>query len=181
MGLYFDQQLHQTVIWLEKRAFLVAVLTTAQTHCAFSQNIAPVLNIFCIQIFLLILSCFIYFNQGRRSCPRASCSIWLFILQHLQITLYSHSETCFADGPTLLSRYDICKGLTCKNDIASFINHRFWHFWSDFLNLWLGNKCNVFSERMKICLYWWAIEKYLTRCNNSICLYLDFRTDELLN
>ena len=41
---------------------------TAQTHFAFSQNIAPVLILFCMQISLLILSNFTYFDQGRASC-----------------------------------------------------------------------------------------------------------------
>ena len=36
------------VVWLEKRGFFVGVLITVQTHCSFSQKIAPVLNIFCM-------------------------------------------------------------------------------------------------------------------------------------
>ena len=46
--------LHLALMWLQKRAFLVAVLTIVPTHCAFSQKIAPVLNIFARKCFLLL-------------------------------------------------------------------------------------------------------------------------------
>ena len=41
-GLHFDPWLHFTVVWLDKRAFLVSVMTSVHTHCAIYQNIAPV-------------------------------------------------------------------------------------------------------------------------------------------
>ena len=44
-GFHFDPWLHLAVVWLQKRAFLVSVLTSVQTHCAIYQNIAPVMNI----------------------------------------------------------------------------------------------------------------------------------------
>ena len=53
------------MVWLEKRAFFAAILTSVQTRCASSQKIPPVLN------FFLHVKC-MYFDQGKRSCPGTS-------------------------------------------------------------------------------------------------------------
>ena len=57
---------------LRPQKFWAALLYSTQTHCAYSQKIPPVLNMFCMKKCLLILSYLIFFDQGKRSCPGAS-------------------------------------------------------------------------------------------------------------
>ena len=51
-------------VWLEKRAFLVAVLTTVQIQCAFCQMIATVLNIFCMFFYFCPISSSTFIRAG---------------------------------------------------------------------------------------------------------------------
>ena len=72
--LHLDPCPHVAVVWQKKRGFLVAVLTIVRTHYAFSQKLATGMNNFLhFRIYLLNLSFCHYFDQGKRSCPGASC------------------------------------------------------------------------------------------------------------
>ena len=78
-------------LWQKKRGFSVAVLTIVRTHYAFSQKMATGMNYFFILEYLLNMSFCHYFDQGRRSCPGASCIdiIYLYFeLLHFKDNFY---------------------------------------------------------------------------------------------
>ena len=73
--LQLDPCPHVDVVWQKKRGFLVTVLTScAHTLCIFPENCKRYEYILLhLRIFINFVFA-IYFDQGRRSCPGASCS-----------------------------------------------------------------------------------------------------------
>ena len=68
------------------------------THAmSFSFKIAPVLNMFFLQKIFVDWSSFFYFDQGRRSCPRASCS-----------DIYSYAQAAVVWVTSLWPRWPSC-------------------------------------------------------------------------
>ena len=104
--LHLDPCPHVAVVWQKKRGFLVAVLTNVHTHYAFSQKLATGMNnFFHFIIYLLNFSFCHYFDQGKRSCPRASCILYNSLRSYL----------CFLFRPS--SKHKLLKpGVTFKSE-----------------------------------------------------------------
>ena len=93
-GFQFDPSLHAAMVWPKKRGFWGSVQTTDGTGCAFPQKIACGFEKNCMYKCLLILPSFLYFDQGRRSCPRASCIVYRRPLnRHLTVLWHSRHRT----------------------------------------------------------------------------------------
>ena len=72
--MYLGSNYVVTMVWKgERKSAFRAENAKLCTHSVFSRKVAPVLNIILHVKMFADLSCFFYLDQGRHSCPGASC------------------------------------------------------------------------------------------------------------